>query len=485
MKMSNFILAGCFVFGKAPPYLIAQDSPDQRPQSAATIVSPNPSRLILPQTSSSSSSPADSSSADSSRANDRYAGARQRLVDYRIRTAGVVNERVLAAIRDTPRHEFVPRAVRDKAYYDMALPIGSAQTISSPFIVASMTETLDPQPSDRVLEIGTGSGYQAAVLSPLVDEVYSIEIVESLGVTARGVLDRLGYDNVFTKIGDGFLGWPAEAPFDKIIVTCSPESVPVPLVEQLREGGSMIIPVGERYQQTLYRMTKRDGKLVREPLRPTLFVPMTGTAEASRQQLPDPANPQLANGDFETSGPGNQSDADKPGVGDNPSDADTSGGVGDPSRSAEVGDEIEQYGQEFISGWYYGRQVKRLVEAGNAMARFENETPGLGSHLLQGIAIDGREVFSIRLSARVRTDNVEKGPDADAWPMLAISYYDEQRRDLGMFSLGPYRGTRDWRTDSRLLRVPPNAREAIIRIGLFGATGRIDFDDIRLEKVGR
>ena len=256
----------------------------------ARIVIPERSKLILPQTSSGEAP---------HRARDRYAELRKILVDTRIRTAGVVNERVLAAIEQTPRHEFVPRALREKAYFDMALPIGSAQTISSPFIVASMTETLDPQPTDRVLEIGTGSGYQAAVLSPLVDEVYSIEIVEPLGLTARSVLDRLGYENVFTKIGDGFLGWPGKAPFDKIIVTCSPESVPVPLKEQLREGGSMIIPVGERYQQTLYRMIKRDGELVREPLRPTLFVPMTGTAESGRQLHPDSANPQINNGDFE------------------------------------------------------------------------------------------------------------------------------------------------------------------------------------------
>ncbi len=143
----------------------------------------------------------------------------------------------------------------------MALPIGDSQTISSPFIVALMTAALDPQPTDKVLEIGTGSGYQAAVLSPLVEHVYSIEIVEELGQTAKRTLSRLDYKNVSTRIGDGFLGWPNAAPFDKIIVTCSPESVPRPLIEQLREGGQMIIPVGERYQQTLYRMTKKDGEL--------------------------------------------------------------------------------------------------------------------------------------------------------------------------------------------------------------------------------
>ncbi|MCL4161485.1 UNVERIFIED_CONTAM: hypothetical protein GTU68_041523, partial [Idotea baltica] len=154
---------------------------------------------------------------------------RERLVRERIETAGVTDSRILSAIRNTLRHEFVPKVDRKRSYFDMALPIGSSQTISSPFIVALMTEALDPQPSDKVLEIGTGSGYQAAVLSPLVEHVYSIEIVPELGETAEATLKRLDYQNVSTRVGDGFLGWPDAAPFDKIIVTCSPESVPQPL----------------------------------------------------------------------------------------------------------------------------------------------------------------------------------------------------------------------------------------------------------------
>jgi len=462
-----FVLALLISFALPDHDTTSQDISHPNPLQSLTV--PEPSRVILAQTSYSGS--------NRSGRTDRYAEARRRLVDTRIRTAGVTDERVLQAIADTPRHEFVPASVRDKAYFDMALPIGAAQTISSPFIVASMTETLDPQPSDRVLEIGTGSGYQAAVLSPLVADVYSIEIVESLGLSARRVLDKLGYDNVHTKIGDGFLGWPQNAPFDKIIVTCSPESVPVPLVEQLREGGSMIIPVGERYQQTLYRMIKREGKLIREPLRPTLFVPMTGTAESGRQTLPDPENPVVVNGDFESvavamnappeSVPENTPDNE-------PENTPESDILASPPNSSE-----------FIEGWYYGRQVRRVLENGNAFARFENVTPGLGSHLLQGIAIDGRRVSTIRFSTRVRTQDVVKGPDVDAWPMLAISYYDGVRRELGMVSLGPFRGTRDWREHSRILRVPPAAREAIVRIGLFGATGRADFDEVKIEKMGR
>src|SRR5690606_4895181 len=165
---------------------------------------------------------------------------RDEMVDSEIVDAGVKNPRVIEAMRATPRHEFVPRTQRQYAYYDMALPIGAGQTISPPFIVAYMTEQIDPQPSDKVLEIGTGSGYQAAVLSPLVREVYSIEIVPSLGKAAERTLKRLKYDNVHTRVGDGFAGWPEAAPFDKIIVTCSPEDVPEPLVDQLAEGGRMI-----------------------------------------------------------------------------------------------------------------------------------------------------------------------------------------------------------------------------------------------------
>ena len=385
---------------------------------------------------------------------DLYALAREQLVRDRIATAGVSDSRVLDAIRTTPRHEFVPRSQRERAYYDMALPIGESQTISSPFIVAMMTEAIEPQETDKVLEIGTGSGYQAAVLSPLVDHVYSIEIVHDLGTRAAEVLERLDYQNVSTRIGDGFLGWPDAAPFDKIIVTCSPESVPKPLVEQLREGGLMIIPVGERYQQTLYLMQKKEGKLVRQALRPTLFVPMTGAAEESREKQPDAANPKVVNGNFEQ-----------------------------PKR------EQDATTKDFVPGWYYGRQVD-LVKAkpsdpppeGSYFVRFRNETTGLNSHILQGIPIDGREVSMIRLSGHARTEKIKIGLSHDSMPMIAISLYDELRRDLGMFWLGPFRGTRPWRESSRLIRIPTQTREAILRVGMFGSTGQADFDAISITK---
>ena len=227
------------------------------------------------------------------------AEVRNRMVDEEIVGAGIKDPRVIQAMRDTPRHEFVLPQYRQQSYFDMSLPIGDKQTISGPFVVAYMTEQLDPQPGDRVLEIGTGSGYQAAVLSPLVKDVYTIEIVDTLGKRAQQTLERLKYKNVHVKIGDGYQGWPEHAPFDKIIVTCSPEKVPQPLVDQLSEGGKMIVPVGERFEQILYRFTKKDGKLVAEPLRPTLFVPMTGTAEAGREVQPDPLHPHMVNGSFE------------------------------------------------------------------------------------------------------------------------------------------------------------------------------------------
>ena len=230
---------------------------------------------------------------------DQYKQLRLKMVEDYIASNGVKSEKVLEAMRTTPRHEFVAAKERPLAYEDMALPIGDKQTISAPFIVAYMTEALDPQPTDKVLEIGTGSGYQAAVLSPLVQEVYSIEIVDSLGIKAKSVLKRLNYKNVEVKVGDGYKGWEEHAPFDKIIVTCSPEKIPQPLIDQLRDGGHIIIPVGERYTQTLYKLVKNGDKLESASLIPVIFVPMTGTAEENRQVFPDAKHAEVLNGSFE------------------------------------------------------------------------------------------------------------------------------------------------------------------------------------------
>jgi protein-L-isoaspartate(D-aspartate) O-methyltransferase len=190
----------------------------------------------------------------------------------------LTNARVLEVMGRVPRHEFVPAIEHDEAYHDHPLPIGHGQTISQPYIVAFMTEALDPKPTDRLLEIGTGSGYQAAVLSELVAEVYSIEIVKPLAEQAQETLQRLGYQNVRVKAGDGHQGWPEHAPFDAIIVTCAPERVPQPLVDQLRDGGKMIVPVGGGFQQELVLLEKRGNEVRQRAVLPVRFVPMTGQA---------------------------------------------------------------------------------------------------------------------------------------------------------------------------------------------------------------
>jgi protein-L-isoaspartate(D-aspartate) O-methyltransferase len=370
-----------------------------------------------------------------------------KMVEDEIVAAGVEDELVIQAMHDTPRHEFVPLNQRQFAYYDMALPIGHGQTISPPFIVASMTEALDPQPTDRVLEIGTGSGYQAAVLSPLVRDVYTIEIVEPLARRAARVLKRLGYKNVHTRAGDGYLGWPEAAPFDKIIVTCSPEKVPQPLVEQLRDGGLMIIPVGERYQQTLYLMRKMDGELKAEALRPTLFVPMTGEAESQRAVQPDPKNPQIANGDFE-----------------------------------EVMDDDE--GTPQPAAWHYQRQLTlesgAEVPQGESYATFKNAEAGRGAHALQGFAVDGREVSVLELTYWARANDIRPGSRPDEWPRIIVTFYDDRRAVVGQESTPPFVGSFAWQEKRAQLRVPLRAREAIIRIGLLGALGELSLDDISL-----
>jgi protein-L-isoaspartate(D-aspartate) O-methyltransferase len=203
-----------------------------------------------------------------------FAARRQRMVEQQLKPRGIKDERVLAAMAKVPREEFVPADARPSAYEDGPLPIGYDQTISQPYIVAFMTEQLRPKPSDRVLEIGSGSGYQAAILAELVRDVYTIEIVEPLAKSAEATLQRLGYKNVNVKVGDGYKGWPEEAPFDAIIVTCAPEKVPQPLVDQLKDGGRMVIPVGERFAQQLYLLEKKSGQLKESATLPVRFVPM-------------------------------------------------------------------------------------------------------------------------------------------------------------------------------------------------------------------
>ncbi|NOY42195.1 MAG: protein-L-isoaspartate(D-aspartate) O-methyltransferase [Planctomycetes bacterium] len=381
---------------------------------------------------------------------DNYAALRDEMVRLEIEAAGIDHPGVLRSMRTTPRHLFVLGRFRQQAYLDAALPIGDRQTISPPFVVAYMTQELDPKPTDRVLEIGTGSGYQAAVLSPLVSEVFTIEIVEPLGRRAQRTLKRLRYDNVHARVGDGFQGWPEEAPFDKIMVTCSPEDIPERLVEQLKEGGTMIIPVGERYQQNLFRITKRDGKLHREALRATLFVPMTGAAEEARQVLPNPKSPSIVNGNFS-------------------------------SRIDNT---------DLPTGWHYLRNARIVSETErygepSGFLSFENSEPGQPSRALQGVALDGRAVSFVKLSARVRGKNLQPGPTTRQRAAVIITFYDKRRAVIDSQQLANWKGTFDWRLESKKIRVPLATREAIVRVGLLGGVGHLDIDDLRLEVVTR
>jgi protein-L-isoaspartate(D-aspartate) O-methyltransferase len=197
------------------------------------------------------------------------------LVENSIKGQGVYDREVLAAMQKVPRHQFVPVEYQSMSYWDRPLPIGDGQTISQPSLVAMMTELLELKRKDKVLEIGTGSGYQAAILGELVDSVFTIEIIETLGIRASNLLEHLGYTNIYLKIGDGYKGWPEHAPFDAIIVTCAPSAIPAPLQEQLAEGGRMIIPVGEENTvQELVLIRKKKGKLLEENIIPVRFVPM-------------------------------------------------------------------------------------------------------------------------------------------------------------------------------------------------------------------
>jgi protein-L-isoaspartate(D-aspartate) O-methyltransferase len=201
------------------------------------------------------------------------------MVEQQIEARGISDPATLAALRTVPRHEFLPMRLRSEAYADYPLPIGHGQTISQPFIVAFMTEAIRPRPGERILEIGAGSGYQAAILAQMGAQVYTIEIVEPLAEMARQTLERLGYKNARVKSGDGFRGWPEHAPFDAIIVTCAPDKIPAPLIEQLRDGGRMIIPVGSGMNQELVLLRKTGDKIEKQSVLPVRFVPMTGEAQ--------------------------------------------------------------------------------------------------------------------------------------------------------------------------------------------------------------
>jgi protein-L-isoaspartate(D-aspartate) O-methyltransferase len=276
--------------------------------------------------------------------------------------------------------------------------------------------------------------------------VYSIEIVESLGRKAAETLRRLKYDNVHTKVGDGFQGWSEHAPFDKIIVTCSPEKIPPALVQQLREGGRMVIPLGERYQQTLYLFEKVNGQLEAHPLQPTFFVPMTGRAEEIRIKKDASGVPQLLNASFE--------DQDEDGE---------------------------------LLAWYYVRQAEVVADSaamhGERYLRFENGEPGRGAQALQAVGVDGRKIRVLDVALWVQTTDAQPGQSLQQLPHVELSFFDERQAPVGARIAGPWHGTTTWTKKKVSIEIPARARLAVVAVGMFGGTGQFAVDGMTLEIV--
>jgi len=217
-------------------------------------------------------------------ADDIYTRRRLKMVKKQIQARGIKDTLVLNAMKKVARQLFVPENLKEMAYWDRPLPIGENQTISQPYIVAFMTEKLGLKGKEKVLEIGTGSGYQAAILAEIAKEVYTIEIIPALGEKARQRLQKLGYKNIHVKIGDGYRGLPEQAPFDAIIVTAAPPFLPQPLIDQLKRGGRMIIPVGDSYQELVLITKEMDGSIKKKSVLPVIFVPMTGEVQKQRKK---------------------------------------------------------------------------------------------------------------------------------------------------------------------------------------------------------
>jgi protein-L-isoaspartate(D-aspartate) O-methyltransferase len=377
---------------------------------------------------------------------DPYYKARQKMVEERVEREGIRNPAVLRAMLEVPRHLFVaPRYYAD-AYRDVIIDIGYKQTLSPAYIVAYMTEAIDPQPTDKVLEIGTGSGYQASVASRIVKQVYTIEIVEPLARAATERLKLLGYNNIHTRWGDGYKGWPEAAPFNKILVTCSPESVPQPLLDQLADGGKMIIPLGERFRQAFYLFEKENGKIKKTRLLPTLFVPMTGQAETERKVRVNSNHPRIYNGSFQT---------EKAGMPD---------------------------------GWFYLRQAtleRRGGPGGKPYLTFSNHEFGRDAHALQAFGINGKRIRNLSISLMAGGEEVEPGPAPYDHPGLAIRFFDARNRMVGDDDMASRSGTFGWTQLSREIPVPEDAQMAMIQIGLRGALGRLSIADIRMTPHSR
>ena len=351
---------------------------------------------------------------------------------------------------DCPRTNSSMPKYRREAYFDMAFPIGDKQTISPPFIVAYMTEPLDPQPTDKVLEIGTGSGYQAAVLSPLVKEVYTIEIVESLGKSAADARSSGSkYKNVVHQSRRRLSRLArARARSTKSSSPARPRKCPSPLIDQLKEGGSMVVPVGERYQQTLYSL------------------PQEGRQAGSRDAAAHAVRAHDRQGRRSPQGQA------RPGQ------------TRSSSTAASKKKPTQRGPARLVLRTACEVGGRREAPDGKHYVSFTNDEPGrLPPICCKAFAIDGRKVKQLKVSARVMTKNVVRGADDNEQCYILFTLYDDQRRDLGMQVMGPFLGTSDWHEETRTFDIPITAREGIFRIGLFGATGFAAYDKISIKKV--
>lgn len=424
------------------------------------------------------------------------------VLEKLVPTKMLSNVDVLRVMMRTDRSLFVPKDMRAFAFQDITLPIGAGQTISPPLIVAYMTEVLQPNPRDRVLEIGTGSGYQAAILSPLVKEVYTIEIVPSLGKRAGETLRKLGYSNVKVKIGDGYQGWDENAPFDKIIVTCSPEDIPQPLIDQLAEGGMMLIPVGERYQQFFYRCTKQNGQLTKEKLIPAYFVPMTGQAEEQRQVQPDPSNPSITGGDFETA----LADGAPEGwyysrnvTVEKAEDAPLGESVlRFDNRAIELAQRTKD-AQERVRVREQSQQVTyndpyQEGESAAESAAWENDElterqhiEELASHVLQGFPVDGRRVKKLCVSCSIQGIELRPFGNYQTISVGRVVFFDENREAIdSRIVLAVRAGSTDWRVyEATNIAVPRAAREGSLCLGILNGVGALRIDHVTLKKCDR
>ncbi|MCE9528021.1 MAG: protein-L-isoaspartate O-methyltransferase [Planctomycetales bacterium] len=372
--------------------------------------------------------------------------ARRLMVQEEIANQGIENERLLEAMRDVPREQFVPLSRRNLAYLNVAIAYDDGQVILPPLVTAHLIEQLNPHKNDKVLVIGPGSGYSTALLSRMVREVFAVEIDPVIAKTAEETLARLKYTNVKVRVGDGFEGWKEHAPYQRIIVECSPDSVPKALVEQLAEGGILLVPIGDEFDQTMHLCKKENGKLTTLSLWPTLLLPMKGKAEELRSQSEMPRDPSILNGGFE---------------------------------------ELVPKTKDVPAHWAYVRQGRAIAgefcpEGKNSLA-FVNLTPGAAAMALQAFPVDGKKVSELSFACNVWGKDIRPGQNRQQLPRVEVRFFDEKRRLVGGDWMGGWNLTFDWLGKEHVFSVPRTAKFAVLRIGLCGATGEIRFDDLKLE----